>query len=378
MKKILRGLIVLLFRLATFRRAVSFEVGPSESYQKTLPANIDALLEGVLSKSHRGVWFQKLFASVRSQLRELMDVPAGYEIFILASGTEAMERAIQNCVDKVVVHFVYDAFSLRWYETSKELRRHAVKYPESPLFGTIPDFSEFQLPENTEAVCFTINATSTGAMVGADEISEFRRRHPNVLIMIDMVSCAPLSNIDLSLVDVAFFSVQKGFGLPAGLAFIFVSPHAMQKAQKISAENSIGSYHSFLTLAKFAAKNETPETPPVLHLYLLEKVLQSFLHIGHERLLAQATRYARELYVFFDQHPKTFSVYVASKKHRSVTTVVVNVHGGSASLINLLAQKGFLVGDGYGDMKGRQIRIGVFPANFRHISALKKAIAEII
>ena len=73
------------------------------------------------------------------------------------------------------------------------------------------------------------------------------------LVALDCVSALPYADIPVDKVDAVYFSVQKGFGMPAGLGVLILSPAAVAKAATIEeAGISTGSYHSFASWAKKA------------------------------------------------------------------------------------------------------------------------------
>ena len=105
-------------------------------------------------------------------------------------------------------------------------------------------------------------------------INSFKDKYPDALVVVDAVSSLPYPSFDFNKIDSVFFSVQKGFGLPAGLGVWIVNEKCLAKADKISkAGGSIGTYHSLPTLLANERKNQTPETPNVLSIYLLNKVV---------------------------------------------------------------------------------------------------------
>lgn len=374
---------------------IFFTPGPSQLYPTSKRHLQQALREDIPSISHRSKKFQDIYDHTVSGLKKLLSIPDTHHIFFLSSGTEAMERVIENCVDKYSYHLVNGAFSKRFYKTAVELGKNAQKYEvpagEGFKFSPSPHPSPsgrgtkgegIIIPNNAELVCITQNETSTGVQVPMRDVYFLNRKYPAKLIALDIVSSAPYVDIDYKKVDLVFFSVQKGFGLPAGLAVIILSPKAFKKAQQLQEKGVIiGSYHSFISLEQYALKNQTPETPNVLNIYLLGKVIGDMREIGIEKIRKETEQKARLLYEFFDnvsRHPElvsgskkkrsrnkfgmTMRPFVKNKKWRSQTVIVIEIEGGSKSLIEKLKAKGLVVGSGYGELKERQIRIANFPA----------------
>jgi phosphoserine aminotransferase len=66
------------------------------------------------------------------------------------------------------------------------------------------------------------------------------------------------------------------------------------------------------------------------------------------------------LYDFFENHPD-FKLFVKKAALRSRTVIVAQCKR-SASLRKRLEAQGLIVGDGYGKMAGKHIRVANFPA----------------
>ena len=65
------------------------------------------------------------------------------------------------------------------------------------------------------------------------DIHKLKRSNQKRLMAVDMVSSAPIPEIDLDLIDTAFFSVQKAFGLPAGLGVWIANEKCLEKAKRL-------------------------------------------------------------------------------------------------------------------------------------------------
>lgn len=341
-------------------KQVYFTPGPSQLFSAVPRFLKDALAKDIPSISHRGKTYQELFATTTDMLRKLLTIPKDYEVFYLSSATEAMERIIENCVKTQSYHFVNGAFSKRFYDTALELKKNPTKYEVEN--GKEFTFQKVKIPQTTELICFTHNETSTGVAIDPHDMYEIKKNNPNALVAVDIVSSVPYVTLDYTLLDCVFFSVQKGFGLPAGLGVLIVSPKALAKANKLASSNeNIGSYHNFPTLSQFTKKNQTPETPNVLGMYLLNRVLQDMLKTGMSKIRKQTEQKAKLLYTFFEKN-KDYTIFVKDKALRSQTVIVIDIKDGSTTLIKKLKEKGMVLGSGYGSSKDKQIRIGNFPA----------------
>lgn len=280
---------------------IYFTPGPSQLYPTVKQHIAEALREDIPSISHRSATFRDIVKQTTEDLRSLLGIPTNYRIFFVSSGTEAMERIIQNCVNKRSVHFVNGAFSKRFFTTAKELGKQAEMIEAKPGEGFT--FQDTAIPNDAELLCFTHNETAAGTAIPAADIYAVAKQNPQALIAVDTVSSAPYVDLDYTKLDCVFFSVQKGFGLPAGLGIIIVSPRAMDKARKMTEDGKlIGSYHTFPAMEAQAEKYQTVETPNVLTIYLLGRVIRDMTDKGIDVIRKETEEKAMLLYTYFDKH----------------------------------------------------------------------------
>ncbi len=339
---------------------IYFTVGPSQLYPTTTKHFLKAVTTEVGSMNHRGPLFAQLFKDLETNLKKLLAVPADYKIFFLGSGTEGMERIIENTVEKTSFHFVNGAFSKKFYTIAQELKKQPLKH-EVPM-GEGFDITKVDIPETAEVICFTQSETSIGTLVPEEDIETIKKVHPDKLIAVDTVSSMPYVNFNYSLVDMVFFSVQKGFGLPPGLGVIIVSPKALEKAAMLQEKGlNIGTYHNFPSLLKWAEKGQTPTTPPVMEIYVLNEVIKDMLKKNIVNIRKETKIKAKLLYDFFDNH-KHWKPFVKNPKFRSQTVAVIQMGKDTKPVDEYLRKHNIIVGRGYGDLKEEQFRIANFPA----------------
>jgi len=342
-------------------KKIFFTPGPAALYPTAVVHFQKGFTSNIASLSHRGKQFQEIYQELNSNLKKLFGIPQSYHIFIVSSGTEAIERTIQNCVEKESFHFINGSFSKRFFTTAKELGKKP-KSSEVPM-GQGFDFQKIVIPKKTELICFTHNETSTGVMLPTKEIETIAKKYPDKLVAVDIVSSAPYVDLDYTVFDVVFFSVQKGFGLPAGLGIMIVSPRALEKSQQLLQKGiSIGSYHSFSQLLQFAQKQQTPETPPVLEMYVFGNVIRDMLAFGIKKIRRETEQKAQLLYYYLDTS-ETLDAFVKEKQFRSPTIIVADIQKAKGDVKKILAEKGLIVGSGYGANKEKHIRIANFPAH---------------
>ncbi len=349
-------------------KKIFFTPGPSALYF-TLESHLkQALKEQVAEINHRSVQAGSYFKEASDNLRSLMNIPKDYHIFFLSSANEIWERLIQNCIINHSSHLSYGAFSQRFREFAIKWGIDAQEVSAEP--GSIPKDFVDQIHLDTELIGLTLNETSTGVTFPQEKIYEIRDNFPNALIAVDGVSAFPAIDLDFSKVDSAYFSVQKCFGLPAGLGVWIVNNRCVAKAEvKLEKGLSIGAYQALPNLVKNAANSQPTYTTNVLNVYLLAKVTADMLEKGID-VIRRETNYKAALLQHMVTKHTGLDHFVQSPELRSKTVVVANTKVDSSQWVEALSQKGFIIGKGYGSFRKDQIRIASFPTHSKELIEL--------
>jgi phosphoserine aminotransferase len=334
--------------------------GPSELYFTVDYHLKQALKSGIPSISHRGKEFQSIHASVIENLTNLLNLPEDFRIFFTSSATEVWERIAQNLIEHESFHFTNGAFADKFIDTVEILGKKPIVnrvYPGNPF-----DFSSIMIPEGAELISSTQNETSTVTRFPLEDIKKIRSAFPDKLIAVDAVSSIPYENFDFSRIDSLYFSVQKCFGLPSGLGVWIVNEKCIDKAIQLRNKGNItGSYHSIDSLLRMYDRNQTPETPNILGIYLLSKVVQDMLMKGVDQIRREINYKAALMYQSISDHD-SLSAFVEEEPIRSKTVIVANSEF-SDSTIEYLKTNRIIVGAGYGRLKEHHIRIANFPTH---------------
>lgn len=319
-----------------------------------------AFREGIPSLSHRSKKFESIYQETVDGLRELLKLPPGYQLFFTGSATEIWERVIQNLVEENSFHLVNGSFSKRFYEIALQLQKKStmIKVEAGQGFPKV-----ISIPDGTELIAVTHNETSTGVSLPLDYIHNLKSVHPEVLIVVDAVSSLPYPDFDYSKIDSIFFSVQKGFGLPAGLGVWLVNEKCIGKAEELLSKGlSLGSYHNIPSLLSHAQKNQTPETPNVLGIYLLSKVVADMVRKGITTIRHEADYKATLLYQTLSKHTQ-IKPFVKDQNFQSRTVIVADTGDQTERITKFLLERGMQAGDGYGPSKKTQLRFANFPTH---------------
>lgn len=338
---------------------INFTPGPSQLYFTVEDHARKAFREGIPSLSHRSGAFEKISKHATDGLKELLELPEGYHILFTGSATEIWERSIQNLVAESSLHFVNGSFSKRFHEIATQLGKQAQKVEVAAGQG----FESYQPTGNPEIIALTHNETSTGVSMPLDFIHSFRSQYPHSLVVVDAVSSLPYPKFDYTKIDSVFFSVQKSFGLPAGLGVWIVNEKCITKAESLQQKGiNIGTYHNLPTLVANAKKNQTPETPNVLGIYLLGQVVSDFLKRGVHTIRKETEYKAAILYQALQNHANA-KPFVTDRKFQSQTVIVAETGTETSTITEQLMKHGLQPGDGYGERKKSQLRFANFPTH---------------
>ena len=334
---------------------VSFYPGPSRVHSQIPEYFQDAYNSGVLSMNHRSPEFMELYRNTVALLHEKLNIPKSYKIFFTTSATENWEILAQSLTKKSSAHFYNGAFGDKWYKYANYLHPGCSKF-EFGVNDSI-DIRKLKIPAKTEMLCFTHNETANGTQIESGILSVARKKFANSLICVDVTSSMGGIELNFRLGDAWFASVQKCFGLPAGMGILVCSPALIERSGKIGEK---GRYNSFNFIFQNSQKWQTPFTPNVSNIYLLNRVLKNSDNI---KQIEQKLNSRYESWVEIFTQTKAFQFFVKNDEVRSRTVLAIEGAPKAIGEVKLLAKKeGFLLGSGYGELKESTFRIANFPA----------------
>jgi len=341
----------------------NFTVGPSKIYRGVADFMCQEIQNDLGELSHRSPAFSAMSEKTLKAFRTFFHIPANYHVFYTASATEGMEILSRGAVETKAAHIINGNFGSLWEKQSKRVKKDTQILSHKE--GNRIEISEMKIDADADFLAITANETSTGIAYSPEEIQKIREKFPELLFCIDATSAMGALQYDFQQADAWLFSVQKCFGMPAGLGMLIVSPRLFEVVQRRESEGKdVGGHHSLMSLEKkMTGKFQTPTTPNVLNIATLGFISEQFQKdFGSlENLDKKTKEKAKRIYDFFEAHPK-FSPEV--KKGRSQTTIVID--GKEEDLIALhakLKEAGIVIGKGYGPKKPTQIRIANFPAS---------------
>ena len=336
---------------------LTFNPGPSKISENTKKNIIKAIDNGILEISHRSEQFSQISKQAIDGLRKYFNIPNNYKVFYTSSATQAMQLSALNCCENKSFHFVNGAFSQRFLKISQLLGKITSSF--SADLGEICDYNT-KIPDDTDFITITHNETSTGYTCSMDDIDKVGSKNKKAILTIDITSSAGATKIDIKKADIWLFSVQKCFGLPAGLGIIIISPRAFQKSLK-SSTAGIDSFESIS--AKMEGKYQTIQTPNVLNIFLLAEVLKDWISKGgiKNTIKETNTKYNKIEKIIRDN--KKLDFFILPDSYRSRTVVCVRASENVIQQIHEKAKKeNIVLGKGYGKIKPHTFRIANFPA----------------
>ena len=337
-----------------------FTPGPSGLYYTVEQHIKKALKTGIGSISHRSSSFKEIYREVDSNLRALLNLPDNYTVIFTNSATEVWDLSAQSLVAEKSLHIVNGAFSEKFYKTVNNSNKTAL-LTESE-WGTFPEI-DYNLVKQADHIAITHNETSTGVSTPLETIYKIREANSEAIISVDAVSSLPFLDIDYSKIDALYVSVQKCFGLPAGLGVWLVNDRVLKKAEEVNKGiKEMKSYHNIMDLAKYAADFQTVSTPNVLNIYLLSQVSADMLNRSIPMIRSEIRYKAAVFYKMIDSHSK-LRPFVSEKPLRSETVIVLSSGEHTKNIIEYLAEKNMIIGTGYGKHKTDHVRIANFPTH---------------
>lgn len=319
----------------------------------------------LMGTSHRQKPVKDLVARIRSGLRELFELPEGYEVALGNGGTTAFWDAATCClVRERALHLSYGEFSSKFAACTR-----GAPFLLEPIVIEAPagDAPAPRTDPGTDVVAWAQNETSTGVMVPV-----VRPPGTDPLVLIDATSAAGGLPLDPTQADVYYFAPQKGFASDGGLWLALLSPSAQERIEEIAAGRPsatqdarwIPEFLSLRTALQNSVKDQTYNTPAIATLFLLSDQLEWMLERGGlEAMVERTTASSGHLYGWADEHPHaTPFVKDPGKRSLVVGTIDFDEEVDAAALAATLRANGIVDVEPYRKLGRNQLRIAMFPA----------------
>jgi phosphoserine aminotransferase len=334
---------------------ITFAPGPSKVYDRIPSYFHDAYEQGILSANHRSEVFMNLYKDTEETLKIKLQIPANYKLLFTSSATENWEIITQSLVRHSSFHIYSGSFGKKWFGFAKHILENTDNLLLSPEKEI--EVGGLSIGKDHDLIAITQNETSNATQVKMEVIGALGEQYPDKMLAIDTTSSMAGIYLDFSLADIWYASVQKCFGLPAGLGLLILSPKAVEKAEAIGEK---GRYNSLNFMLENAANHQTHYTPNVLGIYLLNRVLHEMADIREVHERTEKRMKALEQIV-----AQSGSLGFLVKNEATRSRTVLGVAGKEAFIQQIKKDalaEGMQLGSGYGNLKPTSFRIANFPA----------------
>ena len=321
------------------------------------PEVLAALAEPMIH--HRARDFRDIYERCLTCLRDVYRTQHDVLMFT-SSGTGAFESAVANLTTPGDRQLVLSAgnFGERWAGMVKafgaELVHVRLDWGETPepedLRAALADAGDVRV------VYLTHSETSTGVVCDIQALAAVAKE-AGALVVVDAVSslgAVPLETDGWEL-DVVVSGSQKALMCPPGLAFVSVSPAALEAAARSTAPRYVLDWER---TRKAQAKLDAPFTPAISIVRALDVALGLLLDEGLEGAFDRHARLGRAC----REGAKAMGLELFSPdEERSAVVTAIRAPEGvdSTEVVSALRDRfGITIANGQGELKGKIFRIG--------------------
>ena len=336
-----------------------FGAGPSRVRDEQIEA-LAKVTKTFLGTSHRQKPVKSQVARLRTGVANLFNLPEGYEVVIGNGGSTAFwEIAVFGLIRDRAQFLSFGEFGSKFAGSAK-----SAPFLGEPtvLKGEPGDAPAFSAEAGIDAYCSPHNETSTGVAitpvrpVGVDE---------DALVIIDATSGAGGLAVDLTQVDVYYFSPQKCFGSDGGLFVALMSPKAIARAQEIKASGRyIPAFLDLMTAIENSRLDQTYNTPALATIFMMAEQVDWFnANGGLDWCIARSTESSDAIYNWALANDNTTPYVTDPAKRSKVVATIDFADEIDATLIaKALRANGIVDVEPYRKLGRNQLRISVFPA----------------
>lgn len=338
----------------------NFYAGPSILSQYTIKNTADAVLDfagtglSLLEISHRSKEFVAVMDEARALVKELLDVPAGYDVVFVGGGASLQFCMVPyNLLNKKAAYLETGTWAVNAIKEAKLFGEvDVVASSKEANFTYIP--KGYTIPEDVDYFHFTTNNTIFGTEIRYDPDVKVR-------LVADMSSDIFSRPVDVSKYDIIYAGAQKNLA-PAGVTIAIVREDALGHV-----ERAIPTMLDYRTHIK---KESMFNTPPCLPVFSALQTLKYYKELGGVAVLEKMNiEKAAILYDEIDRN-KLFKGTVATED-RSIMNVCFVMNEEYKELEEEFAK--FAAGQGMVGIKGHR-SVGGFRASL--YNALPKSSVE--
>lgn len=248
----------------------NFSAGPSILPQETIKNTAAALFNfadtglSIMEVSHRSKEFVAVMEQARGMFKELLDIPAGYQVLFLGGGASTQFLHIPyNLMEKKSAYLNTGAWANKAMKEAKAFGEVIeVASSKDKIYNYIP--KNFEVPQDADYFHITTNNTIYGTEIKED-------KEYGVPLVADMSSDIFSRPVDVSKYDLIYGGAQKNLA-PAGVTFVIVKEDALGKVSR--------QIPTMVDYRTHIEKDSMFNTPPVVPVFAALETLKWIKNLG--------------------------------------------------------------------------------------------------
>lgn len=323
------------------------------------PEVLHGMVRGMLP--HRGAEFEAFFARLVSGLQGVFRTKRPVYISS-SSATGLMEAAVRATPPGPILSIVNGAFSDRFARIARACGRETDRI-EIPL-GRAADLDQARTAlakRRYAAVTVVHSESSTGALSDIRGVTQLAHA-AGAACLVDSVTGIGATPVETDAweLDFVLTGSQKALALPPGLAFGVASERFLAAART---GEQRGVYFDLVEFEQYAARNQTPNTPALPLLYALDTQLPRIAAEGIEGRWARHAAMAARTHAWVAERAGATGLPLAvlspeGERSHTVSAIALPQGVSAGRVVRGAAERGYVIGDGYGELKDRTFRIG--------------------
>lgn len=253
----------------------NFYAGPSILSEYTIKNTADAVTNfartglSILEISHRSKEFTAVIEEANSLVKELLEIPQGYEVLFLGGGASMQFCMVPfNLLNKKAAYLETGTWAVNAIKEAKLFGEvDVVASSKEANFSYIP--KGYTIPEDADYFHFTSNNTIYGTEMRYDPDTKIR-------LVADMSSDIFSRPVDISKYDVIYAGAQKNLA-PAGVTIVIVREDALGHVDRV--------IPTMLDYRTHVKKGSMFNTPPCLPIYSALQTLKFYKELGGIKVL---------------------------------------------------------------------------------------------
>ncbi|MFT3685337.1 MAG: 3-phosphoserine/phosphohydroxythreonine transaminase [Phycisphaerales bacterium] len=318
-------------------RVYNFGAGPS-----TLPEEVLRQIQqdvwnfrgsgiGILELSHRGKEYDAIVAETDSDIRDVGNIPADYDVLFMTGGATSQNYIVPANLlpaGATADHLVTGHWAQNSFDDAKQYvschnataNIHAAYQGDADKFAHLPGEAEIRYSKSPAYVHMTSNNTLYGTQwLDAHGKARIPKIPSGAFLVSDGCSDFFWDELDVSQFGLIYGGAQKNMGT-AGTTFVIVRKDLVAKANK--------NITRMIQYGLFAKDESRPNTPPVFAIYSVGLMAKWVREQGGLKAMGQRNRMKAGLvYAALDRHAGFYKPH-AAKADRSMMNITFKCAAG--------------------------------------------------